>query len=703
MPVGLALSGGGARGDFQVGALRFLYDQGVRPEIISGTSVGAVNGGKLAEGENDTDPSQGLRGLEGIWNSLQFNSDMYEFEPWLGEIDERIRGFLTGTRDDPGISPPRTDFTEWGDLGFFVSKVSELSWLTSDGAAILTTLEELMNAKALYNLRPIMEKLQTNLSLDRVAAWAAAGGRLRLAAVCLETGELRYVTENGNVLERDNTTAVLRRAADLAPECQVIADNIEGLRSDRSGLQDDLGTAAPGEKGQIVLEIRALNNQIREQERALDTCIARNPRTPDPLKVRLIDGILASASIPGIFRPVYISDETYVDGGIRDVLPLQVALDMGGDPVWAIQCSKAAVDQKPSFVASSLLEIVARSLTDLAISEIARDDIRSASASGRTIRIVQPTVDLHDATTIDPGLISIGMAYGYMRAADMWDNVPEGDRAWQLADGISLLRREIWRLECLANGQPVPTEPAAGIRPADPSLDPEIQARKEQLRGLVAERRDLGRRLPPDADRWSQTLERHPWVVPTRSAQFVSQSTPATLTPGEMRDVTVVMRNTGTLPWTVSEGYRLGSQNPQDNLTWGVSRVDVPAIVGRFSDVAFGFTITAPDTPGTYNFQWQMLQEGIEWFGDATENIAIRVAPPEPPECAGIRADLNRARSEVSVLRAERASLQGELAAAAPGEKAEIVAEIRRVNAEITRVEQRIAALQQRSSELGCG
>src|SRR5688572_6373324 len=86
MPIGLSLSGGGARGDFQVGALRFLYDQGVRPDVVAGTSVGAINGAKLAEGESD-DPTQGLRGLEAIWTSLRFNSDMYLYEPWLGEID----------------------------------------------------------------------------------------------------------------------------------------------------------------------------------------------------------------------------------------------------------------------------------------------------------------------------------------------------------------------------------------------------------------------------------------------------------------------------------------------------------------------------------------------------------------------------------------------------------------------------------------
>lgn len=702
MPTGLALSGGGARGDFQVGALRFLYDQGVRPNIITGTSVGAINGAKIAEGENDSEPTQGLRGLEAIWNSLQFNSDMYLFEPWLGTIDERIRGFLTGTRDDPGIRPPRTDFTEWGDLGWFMAKISEMSWVSTDGAAVLEALQAMMAARGLYNLRPIMDRLRADLNLDRIRAWTAAGGSLRLAAVCLETGELRYVTDDGRVLERDNMTTVLARAVALAPECQAIADGIEGLRAERAVLQEDLRAAAPGEKGALVAEIRRINGEIRREEQALTACIARYSPAPSPLSVSLLDGILASASIPGIFLPVTLGGETYVDGGVREVLPLQVALDMGADLVWAIHCSKAPPDKQPSFASSTLLEIVGRSLVDLAIGEIARDDTRTPVGSGRTVKIVQPTIDIHDATTIDPGLISIGMAYGYMRAADVWEGVPEGDRAWQIADGIALLRREIWRLECLANGQPVPTEPAMGVRLPDPSLEPQIQARKEQLRGLVAERRQLGRRLPPDADRWSQTLERHPWVVPTRAAQFVSQSVPTAMAPNERRDVTVVMRNIGTVPWDPAEGYRLGSENPQDNATWGLSRVDVPAIVGRFGDAAFAFTVTGPATPGTYNFQWRMVQDGVDWFGDPTENIAIGVVPPEPAECAPIRSDIAGAQGEITSLRDARTSLQADLSTASPGEKAAILAEIRQINRQITEVEQRIAALQQRSSELGC-
>ncbi|HRN68748.1 MAG TPA: patatin-like phospholipase family protein [Promineifilum sp.] len=42
------LGGGGARGAFQVGALRALYEAGLKPDLLVGTSIGAVNAAAVA-------------------------------------------------------------------------------------------------------------------------------------------------------------------------------------------------------------------------------------------------------------------------------------------------------------------------------------------------------------------------------------------------------------------------------------------------------------------------------------------------------------------------------------------------------------------------------------------------------------------------------------------------------------------------------
>jgi len=116
------------------------------------------------------------------------------------------------------------------------------------------------------------------------------------------------------------------------------------------------------------------------------------------------------------------------------------------------------------------------------------------------------------------------------------------------------------------------------------------------------------------------------------NASFVSQSVPTFMTTGQSYTVSVTMLNNGTTTWNSSSMYRLGSQNPQDNQTWGLGRVDSPSDVWIAPGVqyTFNFTVRAPATAGTYNFQWRMLREGYEWFGAFAPNVQVTVSPPPP-------------------------------------------------------------------------
>jgi len=112
---------------------------------------------------------------------------------------------------------------------------------------------------------------------------------------------------------------------------------------------------------------------------------------------------------------------------------------------------------------------------------------------------------------------------------------------------------------------------------------------------------------------------------PPNSAQFVSQSVPQTMTAGQTYAVWVRMKNIGSNTWTSQGAYSLGSQNAQDNTTWGMGRVALPSSVASGSEVTFNFTVTAPSTTGSYNFQWRMVQDGVEWFGAFSPNVSITV------------------------------------------------------------------------------
>jgi uncharacterized protein affecting Mg2+/Co2+ transport len=116
-----------------------------------------------------------------------------------------------------------------------------------------------------------------------------------------------------------------------------------------------------------------------------------------------------------------------------------------------------------------------------------------------------------------------------------------------------------------------------------------------------------------------------PVDVSINNAAFVSQSVPGSMQPGHTYPVTVTMQNNGTSTWKTGTNFRLGSQNPEDNGTWGLGRIELPSNVAPGQNVTFAFNVTSPSTPGTYNFQWEMVDDGYQWFGVPSANVAIPV------------------------------------------------------------------------------
>jgi len=108
-------------------------------------------------------------------------------------------------------------------------------------------------------------------------------------------------------------------------------------------------------------------------------------------------------------------------------------------------------------------------------------------------------------------------------------------------------------------------------------------------------------------------------------AQFVPpQTVPVSLAPSQLFNVTIKMKNTGTTTWTTADGYRLVSQAPVNNSTWGLREAPLPSSVAPGSEVTFNFTITAPAAPGTYRFEWAMMHWQFA-FGGFSPAIEITV------------------------------------------------------------------------------
>lgn len=69
-PIAFVLGGGGVRGAVEIGMLQALLERGVRPDLVVGTSIGAINGALVAR-----DPTPGvIPALERAWMSPEANA-----------------------------------------------------------------------------------------------------------------------------------------------------------------------------------------------------------------------------------------------------------------------------------------------------------------------------------------------------------------------------------------------------------------------------------------------------------------------------------------------------------------------------------------------------------------------------------------------------------------------------------------------------
>ena len=123
-------------------------------------------------------------------------------------------------------------------------------------------------------------------------------------------------------------------------------------------------------------------------------------------------------------------------------------------------------------------------------------------------------------------------------------------------------------------------------------------------------------------DHWWQR-----WTDAHHQAVFVShEGIPSSIENGQPFTATVTMRNTGSFPWPRGGAIRLGSV--RDSAVWGATRIGLGSAVTPNTTVAFTISATAPRTTGTYGFQWRMVDEAVEWFGDPTPLISVTVRLP---------------------------------------------------------------------------
>jgi NTE family protein len=102
--VALVLQGGGALGAYQAGAYEALDKAGLRPNWISGISIGAVNAAILA----GSPPEQRIRNLRLFWETITAPIEL-PLEPFGCErvLFNRLSAGWTALAGLPGFFTPR--------------------------------------------------------------------------------------------------------------------------------------------------------------------------------------------------------------------------------------------------------------------------------------------------------------------------------------------------------------------------------------------------------------------------------------------------------------------------------------------------------------------------------------------------------------------------------------------------------------------
>lgn len=392
MTLGLVLAGGGSKGAFEVGALEFLTRHGdFRPEVMAGTSVGALIAGPLAQARTDAEFQRMVSVVRANALSVTDIRSVFGRQPWLDEIDGTPMGDfisdLISVRSRPPLPPDPTgafDPLALPDQPRKHRTLFAIGNAIGNGTAILRAGKQLRQTNsAIMNLDPMEAgfrgEFDGGVSQVDESRVASAGMTLRLTVASLRDGCARYVTEGGDLVGSDSMTPY----------------------------------EAGGQPG-------------------------------------VIDGMCTSASVPVVFPPRRIGDDIYVDGGIVQNVPIRAAVAAGAGDVIAILTGPRRTHQDDTdFTQSSFLSIFTRSASDITPMELNRSNLDYPLRDGASLTVIEPTADVLGGFEVERGLIEIDFDYGWLRAAETLTATDQQDRRElaRLSDEIIQQRERAWFAE----------------------------------------------------------------------------------------------------------------------------------------------------------------------------------------------------------------------------------------------------------------
>ncbi len=233
------LAGGGTKGSFEVGALHYLVGvEGIVPQIVTATSAGAVVAAVLAQGRTLPELNQRVDEIESDVLAMTSPERVFGKQDWLAALDGTAlgraisSGITEGTRppfplrrraDEPSSVPPPAPSPRPRGIRREDRRARRrsqrhlLRLLAGAGSRLPRVRRRLRSSgSSVLNLVPLAEALRSGAHGIRPvdpALVARPGLQLRLAVTALRAGVLRYVTEDGTIVEADACTRAPGEAA----------------------------------------------------------------------------------------------------------------------------------------------------------------------------------------------------------------------------------------------------------------------------------------------------------------------------------------------------------------------------------------------------------------------------------------------------------------------------------------------------------
>lgn len=435
------LAGGGAKGAFEAGAVSYLVEEeGIVPDVITATSAGAVCATVLAQARTRQEMVLRARELHDDLLAMTHSELLFGKQPWVAALEGTLFGRAINHWVVERTRPPVPGEVPDPPAG--------------------------PRPRRGRSLRLIAQVARALPSLGR------AGRRMR--------------GRTGSLLTLDPLADQLRHGGNgIAP--------IDAALVRQPGLELRLAVVALGAG---VLRYVAGDGSIFAGDAVTPVDgVAGGP-------VDLIDGVIASASVPMIFPPHPMAGDAYVDGGVLEIVPVAAAARLGADRIFAV----LAVPLEPppdhyDYTRASAPVVLLRAVGGISFAERQRANLALPLADGTELIVIDPLVDVVGPFEVSPGLMLLNMDYGWMRASDVVAELDETTRrrVVECTDAIAVARTQAWHRE----------EELWSADAASPADLAALARCKRVVRDALMERKGLGMPIPEGADAWWSGYEAH--------------------------------------------------------------------------------------------------------------------------------------------------------------------------------------------------